>query len=111
MRAVPQNLLAELLYLVNLQACGTRVDLTLPVLKAFQLIQVFCYRELRIARQSLVQGLPTPESILQQELLRLYTGVEAESTCNSSASVYNNIHTITKLHISEANRVVSNIVC
>lgn len=48
------------------------------------------------SRWSLVQELPTLNvSILQQEP-RLYTGLEADSTCNGSASVYNNIRTITK---------------
>ncbi len=46
-------------------------------------------------------GASNSESILQQELLRLYTALQADSTCNSSASVYNNMHTITKLHASE----------
>lgn len=41
-------------------------------------------------------GASSSESILQQELLRRYTGPQADSTRNSSASVYNNIRTITK---------------
>ena len=43
----------------NLQPLRTRANLTLPVLKAYQLILVFYYWKLRVARYSLVQELPS----------------------------------------------------
>lgn len=69
---------------------------TPPVLKSFSADPSVLWLGAENSRWSLVQELPTlNESILQQEP-RLYTGLEADSTCNGSASVYNNIRTITK---------------
>lgn len=54
----PHSLFAELFW--KLAGRAARADLTLPVLKAFQLIFVFYHWELRIAKWSLAQELPTP---------------------------------------------------
>lgn len=86
-------LFPEIFYWTIFRKCAWAA-LTLPVLDAFQLIQVLLGAE--NSQVESCAGAFSSESILQRELLSLYTGLEADSTCNSSASVYNNIHTITK---------------